>query len=179
MKFDSLNARVNSTPMSGIAELKLDGAAGISIGMEYLKMNSWGFNSALIIQGKRDVNSIKLIDKVTGDSATTAFAGEKATLQTNLIEANAVYRWNYIYFPFGLNYSIPIFKQGAGAVGMYETEGAFGGQVGIGCHLNSNVRFEILSRAVSMKFKTQSSTASFDYGTGITPSAEARFKYAF
>lgn len=105
-KYDDLKVTSSSGTGYGSAEFGLSDAVGIGVSVALLDENSWGFIGSLQLESQRKIKNIK----VTGANGTTyGTFSSNPTLTNFYMEANAVYRWEKVYLPFGLNLSVPTF----------------------------------------------------------------------
>lgn len=119
--------------------------------------NSWGWGGGISF-------TTFTWDKATGGGITTSTTGSTNVLSPFI---NAVYRWEKVFIPFGLNIS-SLAHNGASTF-MSANKGGLGGQLGIGVILNEN--FTLLIESKSFGFGgatlTDGSTA-LDSGIGYS-----------
>lgn len=155
---------------SDTAKVEMDLASGLSLSADIrvTPKNSWGFIGGVGYEGRREVKSLKVSNggystTISGTASSTA-----ASFTTWLYEANAVYRWDGWYLPFGLNYSYFQFKPTPQYTGGWEINGGMGFQLGVGYYLNRNLAIEFWSRATTISFRFLSnSVTTLDFGSGV------------
>lgn len=179
IKFESVQFRDTGASDSGSVTYGSDGAAGLGLEVYQTNPANWGWGVGLQYDLKRNINNQSISTAVSG-SAKVEFASPKPYLEVVTLYSNAVYRWEEVYLPFGLNYTIsPTFKQGAGATGSISTKGGLGMQVGFGAIASEVVSFELYYRMLAFNQSSKSGTLSVDHGTGYLSGFNLQAKFSF
>ena len=119
--------------------------------------NSWGWGGGISFTSFT-------WDKATGGGITTNTTGSTNVLSPFI---NAVYRWDKIFIPFGLNIS-SLAHNGASTF-MSANKGGLGGQLGVGIILNENFTLLIESKSFGFGGATLSEgSTSLDSGIGYS-----------
>ena len=153
--------------LSGESALSLQG------GLQMLSERSWGFQAGIGFEGRRDINSFS---GNLGGASAGSFS-TKPALQMSFIEANALYRWNLFYLPFGLSYSLP--QLDAGSAGNLAVKGSIGTQFGGGFYLSDHFQLGILLRILGVTATASSGTTTYDYGYGTYSGLDFNAHYSF
>lgn len=176
-KLNFKNGSASSATFLFDSDWSLEGGYSVSADLRKMPSNRWGFLGQINHEGARKVSSISFSS--SGQTATVTGNSGAATLATTTIEANAVYRWNTFYIPFGLNYSKFNFQAASGFVGSYTVVDGIGAQFGLGLMIGSRCAIELWSRAANIKIKTLSAGVSVDYGDGTYSSTGLTLKALF
>ena len=174
-KFDNVIA-TGSITATGSAKYDVQSAFLVTGGAFYSGEHSWGGAASLSIEGARDLNSVQL---TLGSSSATAVFTSKPSIQLTVLEANALYRWENIYLPFGFNFTIPKYTPEAGATDQTSLTGALGAQIGVGFLIGDHFQLEAMSKVLSLKATQRSGTVSVNYQTGYLAGLNLNAKYLF
>lgn len=165
---------------SGTFEADLDYTNALSLEFEARNTpdNSWGVIGGLTYDFERKFDGGTI--KGGGQSATLSAGSDPSKLQMTVLYANAVYRWNEFYLPFGLNISLPKYTPPNSYTGTSDVKGGLGVQLGVGFYFTEHFVGEIVSRAAAVKMSGVSSTGTkTDYGTGFFSTLMFTGKYLF
>jgi hypothetical protein len=127
----------------GSAELEFDlkPTVSLDVGFRFMPKNSFGLMAGVTYDMKREIEG----GNVTIGSDSFSFSGnEKDEIITYVAYANAVYRWDSFYVPFGVNLSTYKFKDRSGD--NYDIDGGLGGQAGVGFMITPNFAIEATAR---------------------------------
>lgn len=141
LQFDSAAVTVGTDKFDGKARYDMENAVGLSAEVVYSPRHSWGFSAGGSIETKRRLRSITIEED--GESQTTEMIGT-AYLSFNHLYANAIYRWNKWYLPFGFNVSLPA-KDNTPEIFKHMTNQA-GFQVGVGFMPHEQLALELFAR---------------------------------
>jgi hypothetical protein len=152
---------------SYIVEMQAEDVASIELEARNMDQQSWGFIGGLTYDFERKFTG----GRITGFGGTVTLGStDPAKLKTSVLSANAAYRWENFYLPFGLNYSFVKYTPPASFTGEVSVGGGLGGQLGVGYYISDSIVLEATSRAVLVKLKSTSSSGDVDYGTGYLSS---------
>jgi hypothetical protein len=174
-KFDNGTVTTGGSSYTFTGDLDYKNAAVLEASGRYMPENSWGCILGLQIDGEREFDS----GTITVAGLNVSLSSADSKLQVSNLFANAVYRWNQFYLPFGLNVSSAKFTAASGFSGTSDSSGALGAQVGVGYLPDEHWALELMSRAIGFKLKTATSTATADYGTGYLSTLIFAGKYYF
>lgn len=163
LMFEDASMSGTSGNFNGEYEVELENSFGYSVGVTYSPRHSWGFNIGVAGDFKRRVKSEKATQ--SGYEPAEYTLTEDYYVRFTYLNANAIYRWDNFYLPFGLNYAVMnsddelyLFKHATSNPGV---------QAGVGFYANDFLAFEFLIQATS--FRTGGVSNSGDYyelGTG-------------
>ena len=152
-----------------------DTAPGLLIEATVNERQSWGFQIGMSFDARRRINSADVTSGVTTQSTATAGDPDIAIAH---FYANALYRWDVVYIPFGLNYSFVSMRNPPPA--MLGIRGGMSAQLGIGFALGEQVAIELVSRGTTLHgSETTTAGRTTDLGTGTMPSGHAGLKVMF
>lgn len=177
MRFESLRATGAGVSVSGAASYGTAAAPGVGIEVSDSSLMSWGWNSGIMYDSKRSIDSFTA--SAGGVSVSGSYIGRRPTVSFITMYGNLLYRWNYFYLPFGLNFSIPEFRRGDGAVGEYSMVGAMGSQLGAGFYLLERLSIEFMIRSLSFKASSAASGYAYEYDEGHLRGGQINLKYGF
>ncbi|RYZ63277.1 MAG: hypothetical protein EOP05_23910 [Proteobacteria bacterium] len=101
-----------------------------------------------------------------------------AAIPTSRVYANAIYRWDAFYLPFGINFLLP--KVEDGPLIFKNKSGSVGGQVGAGYYVHENFATEFVVRASHVNLGgVASGTNYYSYGDGYLFSANLIAKFIY
>lgn len=140
----------------------------------WMRPYAWGFTGGLQLgsEAKADKYEIK-------QGGTTTKGDADAKIQLTTLYGNAVYRWHWIYLPFGLNVTSVKMTPSSGYTGSIDSKGGIGTQVGVGFLVHPNIALETHMFINNWKLEGKSGTTTFDYGTGSLFSWKLQAKYVF
>lgn len=159
------------------AELEYSKIGSLSLEGRYMPQDSWGFMGGFNLEPERKFESGTF--KSGGSQASFNGSGDVSKVQFQTVFANAVYRWNIFYLPFGLNISSAKFTAAPGSNSTVTASGIMGAQLGVGWMITDSFAIELYSWVNSMKLKTTNGSETVDYGTGYFSSLRVFAKYAF
>lgn len=160
--------------MSGDAEVDVKNGLALDLSARYMPKQSWGFIAGLTYDFKREFDGGELT--LEGQKFIFDEGGDNDEIQVTVIYANAVYRWNEFYLPFGLNYSFVDYEAVGGGV---DADGGIGAQLGIGYMLSDNFALELMSRATTLELGAKGGGYSIKFKEGMLTSALLIAKYIF
>lgn len=105
LEFSNINVKSNSGSGTGTMSLGVDSVPGITVGVERLPEESWGFIGSLNVDKVRNINSSKIT--LNGSTAVGTYTGDKSQLRMFTLDMSFAYCWKSVYLPFGLNVSAP------------------------------------------------------------------------
>jgi hypothetical protein len=154
---------LNTTPM-----------AGFGAEVWHSEPNSFGWSAGLTWDAPRTISS----SDVTTSGYTFHYDYlNPPTLSITTLYGNAIYRFDDLYIPFGLNGTIPNFYSGETTLQM---SGGLGFQLGIGYHINNNFSIECMDRFETFQMSNpQASIYTIDYGTGFMNGLQLNLKFDF
>lgn len=177
-RFNDANFYSGGATDTGTYSFTLDGALQLTLAAIRSEPNSWGFFAGITFEQKRDLK-FETVTLDNGGTSTAYYVGERPTVQFTLIEANAIYRWNTFYIPFGLNYSLVKFTQPSSSTSVVDASGSMGAQLGIGFYVTDQFRIELLSQVIAAKMNITTPTVTAKLGTGSLSGMVLRFAYDF
>ena len=90
------------------------------------------------------------------------------------INGGAVYRWDSVYIPFGLNYSIPSVTNST-----LNINGGLGAQFGVGYYFNPQFSLELLEKVQTITADAVVGGINVDYKTGYLAGLQLHVKFNF
>lgn len=141
LEFEEAEVTVGSVSDSGKISYELENAFGVTVEGIFSPRNSWGFSAGLSTETKRKFKKAKIEEN--GQTTESDFVGDAHLTYTH-IYANAIYRWDQWYLPFGLNFA-SVSKDDAPMV-FKNMDGRAGIQFGVGFYANENVALEFMFR---------------------------------
>lgn len=171
------DAKVTTTGASGSvnATYGTDSSVGLGVGYLRTEQQSWGFSGSILYEPRREIKSLTVSGP--GGTFTSSATGTKAKLSFILLEANAIYRWNEFYIPFGLNLSAPSLTDTGSDV--YDVKGGLGAFLGAGWFIMDNSSIELFVRSIGMKMTATDGTTTIDFQNGYMTGAGFGWKYYF
>lgn len=175
IKFDdaTFSTTGNSTATN---TFKVEPATQFTLGVIESPENSWGFYAGLTYELRREIKSQKI--EMNNTTSNFVFAA-RPTVQFTVLELNALYRWTFIYIPFGFNLSFADFQAAAGTGVKFDTKAALGAQVGVGAYASENVRFELLYQSLRSSVSYTQPGSSADLDVGVMGGLALRAAYDF
>lgn len=163
LRFDSMKFRSGGAEYTGNASYSTDNVLGLQGEISTMEQESWGFNGGVTIEGKRNLSSYEVsIGGASGAGSTTG----GIALNVVTLYGNALYRWEKVYLPFGLNISVPSVENPSAA--LQNLRGGLGVQVGVGYMFNENFTAYTEVRALSFSGPANSyGTSTIELGTGF------------
>lgn len=181
LKFDSITVANGTDSATGSLENSTDASGGVFIEINEMPPHAMGYSLGVAYERKREIDSGTMT--LNGQTVSSVSSGEKTTFDFFLLYVNAIYRFDSIYIPFGLNYSFPRFEQGSNATGVLTSRSDLGAQFGIGIYLNDSVQVEALYRNVNVDLKLRNagtnSDINVDYNTGSLSGGLVQLKISF
>lgn len=168
--FSKSKVTVGASSTSESLNLGVDPGMGLSFGYMHANTESWGYGGNFIYEMARDV-------KPTSSSGIVINSGAK--IQLMVLEGNGVYRWQKMFVPFGLNYTIASYTKAPADTGSTKMNGGLGGQGGVGYILNEKFVFDGGIRMQSIDATTTGSGFKIAYGLGYLTGIYIRGAYAF
>lgn len=161
----------------GSAELDYSNVLSLEFDARYMQKYGWGFIGGLTIDGKRKLTGGNV--KISGHNLAVP-SDDPSKIQSTVLYANAVYRWEDFYIPFGLNYSFIEYDVPSASTSSVDASGAIGGQFGIGYYATSNLALELYGRTIGIRLKSATDGATdIDFGKGSIRTAQFAVKYFF
>ncbi len=170
--------QVTSGGSTDKGEATFESEPNLGLILEYRQMpqQSWGFQAGLIIEGKRDFTKAKSTSG--GTTTEVTYTGTRPNYRQEVLYANAVYKWEQFYIPFGLNYAIPHFTPGQ-TNSTFTIRGQVGVQFGLGFQFTELFGMELMAQATGVNLRAVSSSTTVEYGDGIMGSGRLHAKFAF
>lgn len=164
---------VESTVVPGFntsSKFSTDGAIEAAGGFFSMRRNSWGYGANLAYQLSRPT-------KFTVDG--TNFGN--GTLSTILLQGNGIYRMgSHLFFPFGLNFSLPSYSKGSSDVGSTKVKGDIGAQAGVGYIPGSKGLFyQGGLTMIGIQAQTNTTTETYTAKTAYLMAIGAKVGYLF
>jgi hypothetical protein len=177
-KFDKVSFSSGGNSVSGTYEASVDSAFYVGGGAIYTPNNAFGYSASLVFEMKREISSVVIS---SGGNSTTNTYTSKPSLQFIYVEANALYRMDQFYVPFGINYSMPTFTQSPESNGTFNIKGALGWQIGLAFIANENLHLSALWRVTSGEASGSYPSIPLDvnFGTGNLGGLAFQANYLF
>jgi len=159
IQFNQGNINFGGSNFSYTDTIQTDNSFGL--GAEIIRSNPDGF-------GFSTGFSYDWLRNVTGFPQKSQFSVRLGTPSLELwtLYANAIYRFDSLYIPFGGNYSFVNYSRPAGFSTSNTFEGTWGLQLGLGLYLGNHFSLETLARLNQLKGKdAYSNGTTVDYGT--------------
>lgn len=167
----------NSQVLTGDAEFDVKTGIALEADVRYMRKNNWGFLGGLSIGLSSEVDG----GKITINGTTSTSSGGSADpdeVRVSYIHANAVYRWNEFYIPFGVNFSVIDYD----ATGFdINADGGSGYQFGVGYLFNDNLAIEIMrvTTRFDISYTDTSNNIYIEFNEGFLTSYDLSVKYIF
>ena len=170
----SIDLSGTSVPVSG--EFLTETAVGL--GLSYGSMPNKGFGYLLSGQFEMPRKIKKLKINMSGSTAVSD-AGGTSAVSYLFGEFSRIYRNDKIYFPFGINVSMALRKDGGS--GSSSTKPDLGFVIGTGVIINENISFEFLYRVLGYQESGVDSNTNwtYDLGTGYLGGFSIGARYWF
>lgn len=177
MRFSDGTYKTATNSYKGEAEYSGNSSFGLGAEVMYTQVANWGWYVGADYEFKRNFDRIKFYDD-TG--STTATLTREPSLTMLTIYGGAVYRWDLVYLPFGLNVSFPSFNNNDVWNGSVSTKTGVGGQVGVGFNVTDLIALEVNLKAVGIR-QTIDLTGgnTLDLGTGFLTGVQGICKFRF
>lgn len=129
----------------GNAEIGIEEAFAIEAEFRKVPKHQLGLIFGVALEQERNLQS--------GYSDLGGYMGlhSELTIQTTILSASAAYRWNTVYVPFGINYSVYKVKSEP-SLTAYKVNSGLGIHVGIGNYITKYVVFECQYRIQSANY---------------------------
>lgn len=160
----------------GKVDFDIDPAVSLDISAQYMPQNSWGFIGGFTYDSERETTGGEII--INGQRVIIAEDGDNDKIQARVFHASAVYRWESLYLPFGLNYAAYTFKSSDVPTSI---SGGLGAQLGLGYVVNDNFSIEGMIRATSFELSYTDTDENLDvtFEDGFFSSFLIMGKYIF
>lgn len=155
---------------SGSYSANFDLSNGIAVEGSIIKTkkNAWGLSGVLSLGQQRSVDG--------GVVAGVAVNNSTLKISSHSISGNALYRWDNLFLPFGLNFNATSISNDPTITSV---SGGIGYQIGAGYFINENVAIEYTAIHTSVKINGKSGNTIYNYGNGFLTEAHIGFKYYF
>ncbi len=178
MSFPSAKYNNGTSEYDGTANW--DGQAAFGVGAEvmYTRIGDWGWSAGFDYEFKREFDHF---DFSGGGVFANASLSPKPHLTVATIYGNAVYRWDTVYLPFGLNYAVLAdFKNTSGIYsGTIDTKGTLGFQVGVGFNITELIALELNAKATGLRQDLKGGAVTYNMGTGFLTGVQGLCKFRF
>lgn len=151
---DMVVTQLSNGAQLGKGDIEFETKAGPSLSFEarHSNANSWGFGAGVQVGTKVKFKKLKM--KLNGTTTEMQLEGEDK-LQETSIYANAIYRWNSFYLPFGLNYTALSYSP---KDPNFTIDGGIGLQLGFGFWLTNNFTIDVMVKASSLELTSKDTT---------------------
>lgn len=175
LKFSDSDVSESSLTSNGSISYKLENAFGAAAEVVWSRKRSWGVGGGLATETKRKFKEYTA--KFDGEEITRNYGGDSYFTFSH-VYANAIYRWDAFYLPFGINFLLP--KVEDGPLIFKNKSGSVGGQVGAGYYVHENFATEFVVRASHVNLGgVASGTNYYSYGDGYLFSANLIAKFIY
>jgi len=149
------------TTSTGSEKFNINTAPEIAATVIYARENHWGFLGNYVYQGRRDIRNARtyLDDGTVIDTSYTV----RPQIQMSVLELNALYRWRFLYFPIGLNYSWVSLRSDDDAS---HWDNSVGAQFGVGFIVGDHWHFEVLDRFIGGSLHIDNGGTTYSLGAG-------------
>jgi hypothetical protein len=161
--FNNVNYTAGGSTVSGSETLDVGAATDVSLGLMWARQRAWGFLANLSFESRRNVKGADF--HANGSDTDFTYDSPQPTMKLTIIEANALYRWGFLYLPFGLNYTM-VSVNASGSDEWVQASGGVGGQVGVGFIVGEFFHFEMMSQFIALNVKSAGFGGSTDLGSG-------------
>lgn len=148
----------------------------VSLGLQYLPQKKWGYEFGASFDFKR---KIKNSNTKANNFGTPGLISTGTGISYLTLVANAAFRWENFYLPFGLNYAKPFFNLPGTAVSKLSYSGQIGGQFGLGVFLDEHFRAEAHYRIMHFRTTETGTNYQLDYGDIYLNGILVNLKYGF
>lgn len=169
---------VGTTKTTGYAgDFNARTTMGFALSAWNTKRHSWGYMGGISFDGPREMSPLHWTSTVSGPAIFSGGMG--STMFLALLEGNAVYRIEDVYFLSGLNASIPGYKKAHAEPGTTTLRGGLGLQFGIGAFANEAVSFEAMYKVISIGVNYKDPSVEFDSNSVISDGFQFQTKFTF
>ena len=161
------------------ASLELDSSGSLAFVVEAKQMPkfAWGYQGGFAYEQKREIDN--LTATINGTNFGSACPNACPTLAMSYAFGNAVYRFDQVYIPVGINFSNPDYKTTGNEGSSYNFEGRFGAQIGVGLTATDNMVFELMARTIRFEATEKQSNIEINYETVSMTGLNFTGKYYF
>ena len=163
---------------TGTAEFDVKSYASLEFEVRHMQKQNWGFTAGLSLGAETEEQGGTIV--LNGVTIVITSSADPDKMRVVLLYGNAVYRFDEVYIPFGLNVSAIDYKV-AGGGAKIETEGGLGAQFGLGYQFGDHVAFELLARSIAfnVKFTDLATSDTTEYKDGHVTNLVLGAKYIF
>lgn len=173
LSFNSISATVDGGNYVGTANYGIQNSIGIAVDVYQSEVSSWGWSAGLAYDYKRDLKNYNAT--LGGVSDAGMYSSSIPSITFFNLYGNAIYRWNKVYLPVGLNLSLPTLSSANG----YSVSGSFGSQLGLGVFVAKDISLELLLRNIAIKSEKSGVGYHIDLGTGYITGTNLQVKFSF
>ena len=161
------------------ASIELDSSGALSFVIEAKQMPKfgWGYQGGFGHESKREIDNLSIT--FNGQNFGAACQNACPTLTMNYAFANAVYRFDQVYIPVGLNFSRPDYNTTGNEGSSYDFDGRFGAQIGVGLTATDNMVFELMARTLRFEAVEKTDSLEINYETVSMTGLNFTGKYYF
>jgi len=175
LRFSSASGSDSNGSYSGTLTYNTDPAGGLVIEGSWTGPQAWGFNVGLNLEAKR---KIKSWDAIFGGANSSGSVTGDAGLTVAVLYGNAIYRWDSVYVPFGLNIAGGSLENAPTA--LVDMHGSAGVQAGVGFMLGEHFSLEALVRVLGfIARKNITGNVTVDLGLGTMAGGVLVGKFLF
>ena len=173
LSFSNINATIDGEKYSGNANYGIQNGFGLAIEAYQSDLNTWGWSAGIAYDNKREIKNYNIT--LGGASDASSYNTSPPSITFYNIFGNVIYRWNKVYLPIGLNFSVPTLNSSTG----FSASGTLGSQIGLGVYVSNELSLELLMRNISIKSEKSGANYHFDLGTGYISGINFQFKFHF
>lgn len=175
MTFPSLSVNNNGSSSSSAVIYNMAGVGGVGAEVSGTEPDSWGWNGGAALDGKRTLSAAS----GTANGVNFGDIGSGGTVSVLTVYGNAIYRWDRVYIPFGLNITLPKMESDPNAGESLSVTGGLGTQGGVGVHICNHFSVEAVTRIVALKLTGTLSSGNSISGTGYESGTSLLAKFDF
>jgi hypothetical protein len=176
--FNNVTTTAGTTTMQEFV-LNTGEAGGIAAELWMSEPDHWGWSAGVTADGKRTIKSSDSYSPQWLNVVHSDFNSPQPTLSFVTLYANAIYRWDRWYVPFGLNVSFPKLTMDPSSTTTFKMSSGLGIQFGVGFRCTEHFSLEALDRSVSFGMTGSDAFGTYDYHQGSYSGLQLNLKFDF
>lgn len=173
MKFHDV--KISNVTGSSSATVDTPNILSLNLDARYLPKQAWGAMVGLNYDMPRRIRS----GNFSGAAWGTPFTRTGDQISVFSLGASAVYRWDEVYTPIGLNISSVNYETAGGSAASNTVKGGIGVQFGVGAYVQKDFALELMCKSAGVKLKSEEAGVVTEYNKGFLTSLNFGVKYLF